>query len=400
MMKKLFFAIAAIALVAVTACDKTPKAVNATVTIDESGLSADVPKPDAYAITLTNTTTAETFKADSENNSASFVLTPGIYNVLVEGHSAADGVAFNISGSEKLSALEEGATVAVKVNSAKSTALIFKELYYCGVKNGDASYFRDIFFELYNNSDQIVYADNLCICALDMYNYSGEPREFEIENADKYVYSEHVWQIPGDGDDYPVGPGESIVIAQWATNHKIESLGGDNAKDLTGAEFEAILGETTLWNGTVITDNPAVNMQLFGETYSMPQWLPGVGGKTMIIFFPPEGLSREMTYEVGSSSQYSAAIAIPADCILDAVRCCENDADGARVTVPAEHDSGYIFCSGMYANESVVRKIAETKEDGRIVYQDTNNTASDFEVKSDPQIRRNGAKVPSWNTWN
>ena len=49
--------------------------------------------------------------------------------------------------------------------------------------------------------------------------------------------------------------------------------------------------------------------------------------------------------------------------------------------------------------ESIARKIKETRPDGTKVYQDTNNTSNDFEVKKDPQVRRYGAKVPSWNTW-
>lgn len=397
-MKRLFYAIAVVGVIALAACDKTPKAVNATVTIDESALATDVPTPDFYSVTLTNTTTSEQFKADSENKSASFVLTPGVYSVLVEGAASAGGATYTISGNGSLSALEEGASLAVTVNAAKSAALIFKELYYSCY--GDNYYFRDQFYEIYNNSDQTVYADGLCICTLDMYSYEGVPVEYDIPNREKYVFAKFVWQIPGDGDDYPVAPGESFVIAQWATDHSIESLGGARHQDLTGAEFEALVGETTLWNGTVITDNAAINMVQFSAAYSAFQWLNNVGGSTMILFFPPEGMSHELTYEVGSDSPYSAALAIPTECILDAVHACENAEDAARVTVPAEHDSGYIFCSGPYSGESIVRKIAETKEDGRIVYKDTNNTSSDFEVCEEPKIRRNGEGVPSWNTWN
>lgn len=396
-MKRLFYALAIVGVIALASCNKTPKAVNATVTIDESALAVDVPTPGSYSVTLTNTTTSEQFKADSENGSASFVLTPGVYNVLVEGAASADGVAYTISGNGSLSALEEGATLTVTVNSAKAAALIFKELYYSC--SGENYYFRDQFYEIYNNSDQTVYADGLCICSLDMYSWDGIPIEYDIANPEKYVFSHFVWQIPGDGNDYPVAPGESFVIAQWATDHSIESLGGAGHMDLTGAEFEALVGESTLWNGTVITDNAAINLVQFVAAYDSWQWLNGVGGTTMIIFFPPEGMSRDMTYVVGSDSASSSSLAIPTDCILDAVHACENDEDGARVTVPAEHDSGYIFCSGSYVGESIVRKVVETKPDGRKVYKDTNNSASDFEITT-PKIRRNGEGVPSWNTWN
>ena len=396
-MKKIFYAFALASVMLLASCDKTPKSVNATVTIDETSLAKDVPVPDSYVVTLTNTTTSEVFKADSENGSASFVLVPGIYNVMVEGQSNGSGATYSISGSGKFSALEEGATLAVTVNAAKATALIFKELYYTGVPEW---YFRDQYYEIYNNSDQTVYADGLCICNLDMYDYNGEPIDYDIPEQEKYVFAQFVWQIPGDGDDYPIAPGESFVIAQWATDHTIESLGGSLAKDLTGAEFEAIVGESTLWNGTVITDNPAVNMRKFAAAYDMPQWLVTTSGAPMVIFFPSEDMNTEMVYTVGSDSEYGRALAIPTDLILDAFRGCETAEEAALYAIPTEHEAGYIICSGAYSNESVVRKIAETKEDGRIVYKDTNNSSNDFEISTEPKIRRNGEGVPSWNTWN
>lgn len=396
-MKKLFLAIATVAVAVLSGCDKTPKVVNATVVVSEADLEAGVPKPDSYTVSLTNTTTAEVVKADTENGSASFVLAPGLYNVLVEGASNADGVAYTISASDSFSALEEGASVTVKVKASKSAALIFKEVFYCGHEDW---YFRDQYYEIYNNSDQTVYADGLCICNLELFDYEGTPIEYDIENAQNYVFGSHVWQVPGNGTTYPVAPGESIVIAQWATDHSQEGLGGALGKDLISAEFEAIVGESTLWNGTVITDNPAVNMVKFAENYSLPQWLTPVGGASLILFFPPKGMDgTALTYTVGSDSIYGAALAIPIDCVLDGIHTCESDAKAIDTAIPSAIDAGFVCCSGTYVNESIVRKVAETKADGRKVYKDTNNSTADFEVSTDPKIRRNGEGTPSWNTW-
>lgn len=397
-MKKLFLAIAAVAVTVLSSCDNTPKTVNATVNVSEAELEAGVPKPASYAVTLTTTTTAETIKANTENGSVAFSLAPGIYNVLVEGASNEDGVAYTLSGSDRLTAVEEGASVTVTVKASKAAALIFKEVYYSGHEDW---YFRDQYYEIYNNSDQTVYADGLCICALEMYDYDGTPIEYDIADADKYVFGQQVWQIPGDGDDYPVAPGESIVVAQWATDHSQESLGGALGKDLTGAEFEAILGESTLWNGTVITDNPAINMNQFASAYSLPQWLTAVGGASLVMFFPPEDMDgTKLTYTVGSDSIYGACLAIPISCVVDGIHTCESSETALSTQISSDIDAGYVCCSGIYVNESIVRKVAETKEDGRKVYQDTNNSLSDFEVTTDPKIRRNGEGIPSWNTWN
>ena len=399
MMKRFFYLIALVALVALTGCDKTPKTVNLLLAIDQSGLDSGVPTPDKYHITVTNTNTSEVLETDSQNLSAAFVVGSGIYSVLVEGASSKDGIVYTISGSDRVTVVTANGDVntTVKVSAAEATALIFKEVYYTGV--GDY-YFRDQFYEIYNNSDQTVYADGLCIADVDTYDWDGTPLEYDIENQDSYVFSQQVWQVPGNGTQYPVAPGESIVIAQWATNHGTEELAGSLGKDLTGAEFEAIVGESTLWNGTVITDNPAINMRHYASAYDLPQWLTSVGGSGLILFFPPDGMDpTNLTYQTGSSSIYGAALAIPVTCIIDGINTIEDAASSNMHNVPTSVDAGYIFCSGIYTNESIVRKVAETK-DGRPVYKDTNNSSADFEVSTLPKIRRNGEGVPSWNTWN
>ena len=68
--------------------------------------------------------------------------------------------------------------------------------------------------------------------------------------------------------------------------------------------------------------------------------------------------------------------------------------------LPIALEAGWIKCKTTGSNQSVVRKVAETLPDGRIVLQDTNNTTDDFTVNDTPQIRRYGVKRPAWSTWN
>ena len=85
--------------------------------------------------------------------------------------------------------------------------------------------------------------------------------------------------------------------------------------------------------------------------------------------------------------------------MIDAVQAVNNESEMSVLGLPTALDAGAVWCSGSYVGESIARKIKETRPDGTKVYQDTNNTSNDFEVKKDPQVRRYGAKVPSWNTW-
>ena len=84
---------------------------------------------------------------------------------------------------------------------------------------------------------------------------------------------------------------------------------------------------------------------------------------------------------------------------MDAVELMLNESKITQKRMPAVLDAGATWVGGTYLGKSVSRKIKETKADGRIVYQDTNNSLEDFQVNDKPVVRRNGAGIPSWNTW-
>ena len=71
-----------------------------------------------------------------------------------------------------------------------------------------------------------------------------------------------------------------------------------------------------------------------------------------------------------------------------------------NIGMPAILDAGYIWCDGTYKGQCVSRKMEGTLANGSPKFVDTNNTSDDFVVNTTPVLRRDGAKVPSWNTWN
>lgn len=413
-MKRTAFAIVtmAAALFAAASCQKEAKTISVTVTIDETKIAeAGIPSPDSYAVTLTNFATGVSIEAATENGVASAAgLVPGLYNITATAVQSKDGFAYTITGAlSDVNFLEDGEKATVKVDAVKEAALVFKEIYYTGCRfptdeeGGSSTYFRDQFYEIYNNSTQTVYADGLCISTTIFANYDYTVfYEWPIENPENYVFCERIWQIPGDGTQYPIKPGESIIIAQWGTNHKAESLTkGTSPVDLSGAEFEALEKESTTWNGITLTDNIAVNMKLAVNAtgYEMPQWLTSVGGATYILFKPSVPLKNEDFITATNADWGNVAREVPISEVIDAVQSVSDETRLSTLGLPAVLDAGAIWCSGMYVSESIARKVKETREDGTVVYQDTNNTTNDFEVKKDPQLRRNGAKVPSWNSW-
>ena len=385
-----------LAVLAMVGCQKTgTKTISINVRVDEAKIAAaGIQSPDSYDVTISNFATGSTIEAKTENGLATATgIVPGVYTVTVSGSQNQGGFIYTIAGSESnVSLIADGAEVVVKVDAVKEAALVFKEIYYTGVKD---FYFRDQFYEIYNNSTEVVYADSLCIAETIFASYDKSIiYEWPIENADQYVFVKVVWQIQGDGHSYPIKPGESFVISQWATNHKAESL----SKGVS--EFEAIEKESTAPSGLVLTDNPAINMKkVIQAGYAMPQWLTSVSGSQYIIFKPSKPLKNEDFITATNADYNGVGREVLISDVIDAVQTVSDETGMNVLGLPKVLDAGAIWCSGQYVGESIARKIKETRPDGTKVYQDTNNTSNDFEVKKDPQVRRYDAKVPSWNTW-
>ncbi len=393
------------------------KTVTAVITIDESAVASDVTKPESYTVTVTNNSTSTNLTAETVNGTATVEgLLPGMYNFVAHASTTQDNDdQFLFSGETTLALLAGSVDVSIEVSATKGSAIILKEIYYngCTIREADPAdsldygetYFRDQFYEIYNNSTKVVYADGLCLSdntgTYANWDWSNI-YTYDIANPNEYLFVETVWQIPGSGTDYPIQPGESIIVAQWATNHTDASLAGDKSIDLSGAEFEALTGESTTWNGTVLTDNAAINMVKAIQTssYSTPQWLLSVYSGDVILFRPGTPLKNEDFLPANESSYTSAREILRSD-VLDAVQWLENEEDFAEPThhrLPTAIDAGCNFLAA-YQGKSISRKVSYTREDGTVVYQDTNNTTNDFVQNDKPEVRRNGAKVPSWNTW-
>ncbi len=392
-----------LAVLATIGCQKTgTKTITVNVKVDEEKVvAAGITAPESYDVKISNFATGVTIEAKTENGIATATnIVPGVYMVSVNATQNQGGFTYTIAGSEgNASFLADGDEVTVKVDAVKEAALVFKEIYYTGVKD---YYFRDQFYEIYNNSTDVAYADGLCIAETIFASADKSIiYDWPIENADQYVFVKVVWQIPGDGQTYPIKPGESFVIAQWATNHKADNLSkGLSPVDLTGAEFEAIEKETTAPSGLVLTDNPAINMKkVIQAGYSMPQWLTSVSGSQYILFKPSVELKNADFITATNADYNGVGREVLISDIIDAVQTVSDETGMNVLGLPTVLDAGAVWCSGIYVGEGIARKIKETRPDGTNVYQDTNNTSNDFEVKKDPQVRRYGAGVPSWNTW-
>ncbi|MFP4091168.1 MAG: DUF4876 domain-containing protein [Cyclobacteriaceae bacterium] len=326
------------------------------------------------------------------------------------GNTVSSEVVFNASVTNQLINSSSKKKFVLELASARVGDLVIKQIYYAGSHILDGAVFRDQFIEIHNNSDEVIYADGLYFSQLIGNNSSSipDPRPSYLQedgqydwsksigmpsgiNANKdYVYTKSVFQIPGSGEEYPVQPGESIVIAQNALNHQApyQDQNGNTVTpndpeltvDLSNADFEAFydLG----FNSDI--DNPSVPNILVHQPFGKDMILDPLGRDAYAIFRLEEEFSSWASYPSPDKAEVTSSTPmhyqIPVDALIDAV---ETQADPQTLRpkkLGNAVDAGYTYVTlGSYSSQSVIREIAKTFN-GRDILKDTNNSTADFKV--------------------
>ncbi|MCH8494465.1 MAG: DUF4876 domain-containing protein [Balneolales bacterium] len=362
--------------------------------------------PDTYAesfapgtqVTLTSTTDQFTQDATSdENGLVQFTdVVPGTYTINASLSLTANQ-AFELTGNAEdvtLSAQllnqnllnETDAAIPIRLRGAVVGNFVFKEVYYTGSKTPTGgNYFWDQFHEIYNNATDTLYADGLYIA--DVYGASGQinpnttPTPFQDDQ--QHVYLNSVWRIPGSGTDYPIAPGESILIAQTGLNHQSDPNGNPGSPvNLGNADFETYNQR----DDDRDIDNPNVtNMERVYFTGGFT-WLVPVFGPAVVIFRTDDFDALEHVAVPDASPTFPPRIKLPVDLVIDAFEALRSETDGSFKRIPASLDAGFIHASGTYTNESA-RRVTERMIDGRRILRNTNNTGNDFEIIATPTPR-------------
>jgi len=292
-------------------------------------------------------------------------------------------VYYYLNGDTSLVVGADG-TLPVQLSGTPNRGLVFKELYYTGSRTpAGGTYFSDQFYEIYNNSSEILYADSLCIGNTGGANGSSAtatPYGFRSDNDN--VYLQNVWMVPGSGTDYPILPGQSIIIAQDGIDH-ITDVNGNPASPVNLgpgiADFESYVPRADNRDLDAAEVPNLIPIYLGSVGFD---WLTAVFGPGMVIFKHPDPMNLALVREPGvtSTAEY---MQVPVDYVYDAVDALANERSFGFKRLPTSLDAGFINCSGTYVGESIRRKIERT-ENGRIIVWDTNNTSFDFEVLTKP----------------
>ncbi|OPB94627.1 DUF4876 domain-containing protein [Elizabethkingia ursingii] len=347
-----------------------------------------------------------TSKELKNTNTLQVALPAGTYNVTVEGtisYTDDSGVAETKIGGLQSGLVVNGNELSKSINIApKSTSndLILEEIFFTGSKTPEGQfYFGDQYFKITNNTDQVLYADGMLLIQSSFMTY--EKQDYKPNFMESFLTAGAIIKIPGTGNTYPVQPGESIVIAEDAINHKeFNPL----SIDLTKANFQIFKGGDDIDNPQVpkminvnykYTDNDMDNgNKMVIHTQGYYAYALARMPKSMT----DDALISQNTYKytynlaVGGDTypMDGTGIKIPNEWITDAVNLSVKDSFQWIVTSPAL-DMGWTSVAAFDGDQnrfgkSVRRKVLGKSANGKNIYKDTNNSTVDFDHGVKPSL--------------
>lgn len=389
-MKKILYIISI--LLIFTACLEKPNFNLYSVDIDfdlPNGITIDVLENATVVLShIEKEYTAEAIV--NETGVAHFgTVEPGLYRASLSFSQGSGPAAINSNGLTEIFEVVSDVSVTMPVVVSIPNPLVIKEYYYSGsLTPADNSYSSDQYVEIYNNSAVVQYADGLSIVEHESYGYSTN---YWASMQDSIVVK-MIWTIPGDGDDVPINPGESLVIARDAFDHKSDPNGNPLAPvDLANANFEFWVDKP---GGDDIDYPSSPNMleELYTFRGSDIVFHTRGGSAIALVFISTDATERAnyingnlVTKESAGGTSDRWYCRIHNDMVLDAVEVVWDEAHAVYKRFPIVLDAGYTYVpSGSKSGKCVRRKVEEIV-DGRTVYKDTNNSTLDFEKDVDPK---------------
>ena len=297
----------------------------------------------------------------------------------------------------------EDSTAEDSTSAATTRAATLAKRFYTRVDN-------DQYITIYNPSKQTLYLDSMAIVTNQI-----DPRViFEFAPGDNFVNSYYgvnsIMCFPGKGHDYPVKPGQTIVIVNHAIDHakdyeKYLDDNGENLKEYEGIDQFLDLSKADFeWSpGTDKNNNPNV-----------PDLMPITPGRAMSTISEAVGLALvRLPWSPATFAQYEKrnaeadkkakvknpvhyinvtntdfadfiAVEIPFNNVIDCMTICPRK---RFLMKPSKLDKGFLGVTeenfSSYNNENLLKVMGlslQRKFDGK-GFVDTDNTTTDFEVK-------------------
>ncbi|GAB1475164.1 hypothetical protein MASR2M69_26050 [Bacteroidota bacterium] len=268
--------------------------------------------------------------------------------------------------------------IQIALDKVIMKSLLISKVYYSGTKdNSNRNYTSDSFVEIFNNSDEVVYADGKYLALAE----SVSPAAYLAKDNPEYIYTRQICKFPGNGTSYPIEPGKSIVIAaRSARDHRTSA---SSSVDLSTAEFEV-----KDIDGTGNPDVKALPVISSSTSIKFLNLISG-GPNAVFLFETDEDIMQWPEFYAPGKTSGERFRRVPVNTVLDGLECLKNNATtGPDVNLKRFQDiidAGFAFITATsgYTNESVERKVGEIVE-GRYILKDSNNSSQDFVIITGP----------------
>ena len=323
------------------------------------------------------------------DGTATFVLPNGLYRVTLSGRDGSD--VFNAS-ADKVVISGSDYTLALTLSISRAGSIVIKELYCGGCKKlpQEGDYQADQYMILHNNDYQVQYLDGICLGTLSPYNSTGaNPWISKDGLLPEFIpLIQAVWQFPGDGDDFPLQPGEDAVVClRGAIDHAAQYP----LSVILNRPDYFVCYNSTYFNNTAYHPAP-------GNLISQDRYLDVVikTGKanayTMslsspaVVIFRAEGITiqdyvlipENVTPVPGSA--VDNVVKVPYEWVLDAMEVFDGRSASNQKRLAASADAGYVSLSDTFLGHTLMRRVDEeaTAQAGYEILADTNNSLNDF----------------------
>lgn len=348
-------------------------------------------------VTFKNVNTGKQTTNTMTGTTGKITLNEGLYNITVEGkmnyivdEKTVEGQVKGYKESVNLVGTTSADNIKLFLFNSKADFVI-EEVYFAGSTTPEGKqYLADQYIKIYNNSDSVLYADGLVI--LESAFKTSQKYDYTPDVMSQAMVVQSVYAIPGNGKDYPIQPGESLLICDKAIDHREAN---SNSFDLSNADFEWY--DDSDKNPDI--DNPQVTNLDKIYSSSLTTWsLHNQGLCAYAIArlqVNKETFLKDYRYHADYIFINPMTIdryQVPNAWIIDAVNI-SNKAQYAWNVVDASLDMGFTYCGEVASdknryNKSVRRKVLSTTPDGRKILKDTNNSTEDFEAKATPSLKQ------------
>lgn len=328
--------------------------------------------------------------------SGSFAMTlpDGIYRVNISGRSGSD--VFN-GAADKVVLSGADLNLKLPLSYSKAGSIVIKEIYCGGCKKlpQEGDYQGDQYFILHNNDYNVQYLDSLCFGTLSPNNatasnpwVSKDPATGESIFPDFLPIIQAVWQFPGDGDDFPLQPGEDAVIClRGAIDH---SLQYPLSVNLNKPDYFVCYNLTYFWNtqyhpapGNMISEERIIDVVI--KTGQANAYTFSLSSPTLVLW-KAKGMTIQEFVSIPDNitpvpgSSIDNVVKVPYEWVYDAVEVFDaRSANNSKRLAPSA-DAGYVLQTDVFLGHSLMRHIDKeaSAASGYEVLTDTNNSLNDF----------------------